>query len=296
MKTLRTVLITLVTFVILAAAVFFSLSYFKPKPAGISVNTSPDSSVYINGVLAGKTPYNGTFPPGEITLRLVPGVADKNFFPFETKISLVAGIETAVTREFGVDEDSSSGDVISFEKENDANASLVVISTPDNAQVSIDGIPRGFAPYKTLTISPAKHQISVKALGYQDRIMTIKTIVGYKLTVFAKLAKGTAPSPAPSSTPAPVIQTYVEILQTPTGYLRVRTEPLVGGEEIAQVKPGEKYPYLATDAASGWYKIQYEAPKPGLPQGITGWVSNQYSKKIEGTATATPSATPRSTP
>ena len=205
-------------------------------------------------------------------------------------------VQTVIRREFGKTEEESSGDVISFEKETGNTTSLVVISTPDDAQVSLDGVPRGFAPYKTSTISPAEHQITIKALNYTDRIMTVKTISGYRLTVFAKLAKSNdiEPSPSPTSQlPSPVTKTYVEILQTSTGFLRVRTEPGTKGEEIAEVKPGSKYPYLDTDADTGWFKIQYEEVKPGLPNGIVGWVSNQFAKKVDEASVSTPSATPQ---
>ncbi|MCX6704567.1 MAG: SH3 domain-containing protein, partial [Candidatus Woesebacteria bacterium] len=80
--------------------------------------------------------------------------------------------------------------------------------------------------------------------------------------------------------PAPVERTYIEILSTPTGFLRVRSGPGATGSEIAQVKPGDRYLFLDEDVATGWVKIQYEAPAAGLPNGIEGWVSGQYIKKI----------------
>jgi hypothetical protein len=149
-------------------------------------------------------------------------------------------------------------------------------------------VPRGFAPYKTSTISPADHQITVRSTGYVDRVMTVRTYVGYRLTVFAKLARG-EPGPDGASTKIEPPKVYVQILDTPTGFLRVRTQAGTAGEEIAEVKPGSKYPYLSEDSSLGWYEIQYEEPKPGLPDGIKGWVSSQYSKKVEE-LTATPSA------
>jgi uncharacterized protein YgiM (DUF1202 family) len=118
----------------------------------------------------------------------------------------------------------------------------------------------------------------VKSAGYQDRIMNISTLLGYQLTVFAKLAKSSSESAALAAAPTPAPKTFVLILKTPTGFLRVRTLPGTAGEEIAQVKPGDKFPYLGTDEASGWYKIQYEGVQPGLPNGIIGWVSNQYAQ------------------
>lgn len=279
MKTWQVILVTLISLGLLLAAAFFAIGYFQPKPGGLLVDTEPDASVYVNGILVGKTKYNGTYKAGEINLKLVPDRGD--LIPFETKITLTPGIQTVVRREFGKTEDESSGDIIFFDKLGSKETSLVVVSTPENAQIALDGVPRGFAPYKTSTISPANHQITIKAPGYLDRIMTVKVIAGYRLSIFAKLSKSkeTTQQVLPSPTPAP--KKYVEILETPTGFLRVRTEPGTKGEEIAEVKPGSKYLYLDEDPDTGWYKIQYEDPKPGLPSGIVGWITNQYSKIVD---------------
>jgi uncharacterized protein YgiM (DUF1202 family) len=282
MKTLRVVAVVIVTLIILTVTGFFLVNYLKPKPAGIMVDTTPASSVYIDGKLAGKTPLRKTYKAGAINLRLIPDSSTSNLLPYETKITLMGGIETVVRREFGETEDLSSGDVISFQGSTGKTTSIIVLSTPDNAQVSLDGVVRGFAPYKNSTISPAEHQIAVKAPGYQDRTMITNTHIGYQLTVFVKLAKSgqtnTADTPMATPIPSPTPKTYVMILKTPTGFLRVRTLPGTAGEEIAEVKPGEKYLYLETDDATNWYKIQYEVPQPGLPNGIIGWVSNQYTQ------------------
>jgi len=288
MKIFKIVSVILITLIILSGTTLFLVGYFKAKPGGIFVDTSPASDVYINEAFSGKTPLKVSKDAGEIMLKLVPQVTDQNLLPFETKITLVSGIETVVEREFGKTEDTSSGDIISFEKEGGSSAGLVVISTPDNAQVLLDGVPRGFAPYKTSTISPADHQITVKAPGFIERVMTVKTRAGYRLTLFAKLAKSAEEVPTP--TPVPAIETFITILDTPTGYLRVRTLPGTKGEEIGQVKPGQKFPFLEEDTASGWFKIRFEEPKAGLPNGISGWISNQFATKPSGTAT--PSATP----
>jgi len=268
--------IVLLTLVLLGIDSFFLINYLKPKPGGVYVSTKPNSSVYINGNYVGKTPFKNTYDSGVVTIKLVPETNDLNLIPFETKVTLVSGIQTVIRREFGKTEDESSGDIISFEKENGKSTSLIVISTPDNAQVLIDGVARGFTPHRTSTISPAEHQITIKASDYIDRTLSVKTLVGYRLTVFAKLAKNLTPV----STPIPIsaTKTYIEILQTPTGFLRVRTEPGTKGGEIAEVKPGSKYLLLDTDLATGWYKIQYEDAKPGLPDGISGWVSNEFAK------------------
>lgn len=289
MKILKITTISLIALTTLGVAILFISNYFKEKPGGIFISTSPTSDVYINGNLVGKTPYAYTYKAGEIRLRIVPNSPDQKLIAYETKITLVPGIQTVVRREFGKSEDESSGDTISFDRIGGDETGLIVISTPENAQVSVDGLPQGFAPYKTLSISPAEHQITVKAPGYIDRIMTVKTQKGFRLSLYAKLAKSIMPQP--TATPAPIERTYVEILVTPTGFLRVRSGPGVAGSEIAQVKPGSQYLFLDTDVASGWVKIQYEVPKAGLPNGIEGWVSGQYIKKITVMEEATKSAT-----
>lgn len=296
MRTFWIVLSTIVSIIVLGLIAFFLVGFLKPKPGGIYVVTNPVSGVYIDDSLVGKTPFKGMYEAKNISVKLVPEETGSGFIPYETKITLISGIQTVIRREFGKTEEESSGDVISFEKETGNNTSLIVISTPDNAQVSLDGVPRGFTPYKTSTISPAEHQITIKALNFNDRIMTVKTIPDYRLTVFTKLAKSAGDvksTETTEATPAPAAKSFVEILQTPTGFLRVRTEPGTKGEEIAEVKPGSKYPYLDTDTSTGWFKIQYEEVKPGLPNGITGWVSNQFAKKVDEQSSSTPSATPQ---
>lgn len=296
MKTFRTILIILVTSAVVLVAIFFLIGFYKPKPAGIMVDASPSSSVYINGEFVGKTPIDKTLAAGTVNLKIVPDINDQNLISFETKVVLTSGIKTVVRRELGKSEDESSGDIISFEKEGGTAAGLIVVSTPDNAQVSVDGVPRGFAPYKTSSISPAEHQISVKASGYLDRVMTVTTKAGFRLTLFVKLSKNAESINAQNPTPTPAPQVFVLILPTPTGYLRVRSEPGTKGEEIGQVTPGEKYPYLETDPDTKWIKIRFQEPKPGLPNGISGWVSNQYAKILDESSTSTPNQGASPTP
>jgi hypothetical protein len=287
MKTLQVILLTISGVVAVGIIGLFLVGYLKPKPGGILVNTTPGSNVFINNIMVGKTPYEGAYKAEDIVLKLVPTATDKNYLPYEAKLTLVSGTKTVVRREFAERDDTSSGDVVSFSKDGGGDSSLTVISTPDNAQITIDGVARGFAPYKTTNLVPGEHVVGVKAPDYLDRNLAIKTVSGYRLTIIAKLGKDQTKKQETQTPSQQEKKTYVEILSTPTGYLRVRTEPGVKGEEIAQVKPGEKYLFLDEDSESGWFKIQLEAPVTGLPNGRDGWVSNQYAKKIEE---ATPSA------
>lgn len=68
----------------------------------------------------------------------------------------------------------------------------------------------------------------------------------------------------------------VKILKTPTGWLRVRTEPSVAASEAAKIKPNEEYPLL--EEQEDWFKIQYN--EDGEEK--EGWISSQYGQKING--------------
>lgn len=291
MKTFWTVVIAIFSFILLALSVFFVMGQLKPKPSEILIDSSPVSNIYFDDVFVGKTPYTTQKNPGEISVKMIPEESSGTLLPYQTKVSLVSGVRTVISREFGATEDLSSGQVVLFEKIDRRETSMVVLSTPENAQISVDGTVKGFAPYKVSDIVTGKHQLTVKASGYSDRVMTISVVMGYRLTVYVKLAKSSEEVLAVSQ--APQFMTMVEILKTPTGFLRVRMKPGVGGDEIAQVKEGEKYKFLEEDAETKWLKILYGLPKPGLPDGITGWVSGQYAKKIEVSTEASGSASAR---
>lgn len=265
--------------------VFFVVGYFKPQKAGLIIETNPASMVFINAEQVGRTRYETTRNPGDIVVKLVPESVDKPLAPYETKIALVAGVKTIIQRDFGDSEDTSSGVIVSFEKAVDKETSISVISIPDSAQVTIDGQVRGFAPFKSSSIVEGEHTLTVGARDYVEKSIDIRTYKGYKLTAIFKLAPIAAEvslSPSPTASPEPEVN-YVEILETSTGYLRVRSEPSTLAPEVAQVDPGKKYKLLDTDEKTGWFKIEYQ-PASDESQAKSGWVTNQYAKKVESGA------------
>lgn len=279
------IILSVIVFLILLA--FFLVSIIRPKGAGLLVKTSPSALVYLNGVQVGKTPYETTIKPGEVTLKLVPESTETPLTYYETKVNLISGIKTIVEREFGETDEVSQGEIISFEKVGGNQTGISIVSNPDSAQISIDGQIRGFTPVKISSILQGEHQIILSAPGYLERTVNLNSILGYKLTLIVKLAKDINAQKTPEPKAEEETETMlVEILTTPTGYLRVRSEPSASASEVSQVKPGEKYLFIEDDAATGWFKIEYQ-------KGKSGWVSNQYAKKIEG---ALPSPTPIASP
>lgn len=83
-------------------------------------------------------------------------------------------------------------------------------------------------------------------------------------------------SPAPLRADEPEGDVKVEFLQvmildTPTGYLNVRSGPGTNYEKITQVKPGERYLLISHDQNAGWYQIR-------LSETQTGWVTGEYAE------------------
>lgn len=299
MRKFRIIVVAVLLLALVAIAILFVTGYFKPKGAGIFIETSPAASVFIDGEQVGRTPYKETRKPKEIVVKLVPESFDKPLSPYEARITLVSGIETVVRREFAESEDLSSGEILSFEKIGGGKTSLSIVSVPDSAQISIDGITKAFAPYKTSTLTSGKHTIVVSAPGFIERTLEIQTVKGYKLIVAVQLAlsqepveliEEELPEPEEEEKPEPI---KIEILETPTSFLRVRSEPSTLGEEVGRVEPGDQFVLLDEDEKTGWYKIEYEEGEGGLPAG-TGWISNTYAKKLGEESIASPSATPSS--
>jgi len=294
MKKVRTVILILLGLGILGGLVFFLVGYFNRGNAGILVESTPGSNVYIAGEQVGRTPYEANLSPGEIVVKLIPDAADRALAPFETKVTLSPGIKTIIRREFGETEEASAGEIVSFEKVGDKEVSISVVSVPNSAQITIDGAVRGFAPYKTTSISPGEHSLVVSSQGYIDRTITVKAASGYRLTAVVKL------KPSGESLPEEKVEgeevekkIMVEILTTPTGFLRVREEASTLAKELTQVKPGERFPFLEEDTQDNWFKIEYE-------EGKEGWVTGQYTKKVEvevgASGTPTPSPTKAASP
>ena len=64
----------------------------------------------------------------------------------------------------------------------------------------------------------------------------------------------------------------IQIIETGTGFLRVRSTPSLNGEEIGKVDVGDKFRII--EEQGGWYKIEYATGKEG-------WVLGDYTKEVE---------------
>jgi uncharacterized protein YgiM (DUF1202 family) len=281
---------------------------FINQKAGVQITSTPQAAVTLDGQSLGQTPViRNDIKAGTHTIKITP--SDAGILPWEGQLTVNSGVTTVLDRQLSSDPSQATGHSLILEKLSDSKAVEVnIITTQDNVSVAIDGSPSGFTPLKNNSVTPGAHTFLLTSPGFQDKIVKANVQTGHRLTINAQLASQTiitptptpdlaaSPSATPSSTPTPtktktatssadiitplpkqasasaVSKPYVEILTTPTGFLRVRATASSTATEIAKVNPGDKFPYLNSD--SGWYQIEYI-------KGKKGWVSATYAKLVE---------------
>ena len=280
------------------------LPFGKKKQAALQATSTPKATVFLDGKHLGQTPYNNDqLEPGDYDLKLVPESTgeEANLLSFQTKIKLVPEVMTVVNRDFGQSEQTASGRVLYLEPVSGKTASIAVVTTPSNAVVRVDGEARGFSPLEIKEVEEKDYEITVSSPGYQEVSVKAKAVKGYKLNISLQLAEEETEEASPSGDTEDEENTdsdqedeaasedeekeaeitldkpYVKILDTPTGWLRVRMEPTTDSTESAKVNPGEAYPYLGEseedEKSRVWHKIELDDEE--------GWVIGLYSEKVE---------------
>lgn len=265
--------------VLIAVLVFFGIIFFLDKKTGkgaLQITSIPKSNVYLDNILIGTTPFCACdsaqmLAIGEHSVKLVPSEGD--FVPFEEKITINKSTLTAVDRTFSGN--GSEGSITSLIPLNDKNeVEIMVTSLPDKANVFLDNNPVGETPLLLKQVSQSDHDLKVTKDGYKDKSLKIKTASGYELSSMFYLGVNTDLSvpQAASSGASPVVtpsSSSVLILNTPTGFLRVRKEGAIDSAEIGRVKPGETYELI--EEKDNWFEIKFAS--------ASGWISSQYAAK-----------------
>ena len=267
--------------IILVIAILFAfgVQFFLLKTTGkgaLQITSNPKSNVYLNGKLIGQTPLCRCDPQtmiesGEYTIRIVP-IGEQNILPFEKKITIQKSVLTAVDETFK-EGTSSEGSVITLTPLKDSKQiELLVLSFPDKASVYLDSVLSGTTPVLLKNITSSDHEVKLTKTGYREKIVRIKTTPGYQLQSVVYLGINPdlpTPTSSPSASPTPQKQ-MARILETPTGFLRVRSDSSISSSEIARVNPGESYEIL--DEKDLWFEIK-------LTDGRVGWISSSYAQK-----------------
>lgn len=154
--------------------------------AALVVESSPEATIYINGVRRGITPAELEVREREVAVQLV--VEGTALPSFNTKVKLAEGAKTIVRRRFGDSEGQSMALIIFLEKDKPRQASVSVVSVPDDAEVYVDGQKQGLTPLR-LTTSPGEHLIEVLYGAYQKESFDVRAAEGYVVKVIAQLAR-----------------------------------------------------------------------------------------------------------
>jgi len=282
---MKKVLILFISAIILGILFFGLFQYFlksHSQKGALQVTSAPESKVYLNNKYLGQTPLcrceaKDMQQPGDYTIRLIPN--DKNLSEFQEKITISEGVLTVVDRKFGSDSDSS-GSVISLTPLTDKKATeLLVVSIPSKSKILLDNNLIGSTPFLFKNPTESDHVLQVEKEGYKEKTVRIRTPLGYKLTVTIYLStsdldqktlKTTSASPSAAITPTSTPLGKVTILDTPTGFLRVRERASIGSAEIGRIVASDTFELV--DEQTGWFEIK-------LKDGRLGWISSQYARK-----------------
>ncbi len=285
---MKKILFVIVPALLIALLIFLSIQYTnanRSQKGALQVTSSPGSKVYLDNRYIGATPLSKTDPSdmiqaGNYTIRLVP--INASLSEYQEKITISTGILTVVDRKFRKGA-LSEGYVISLTPLFDKNkAELEVISFPTDAKIELDANEIGKTPFLYKKPTESDHLLKINKNGYKEKTVRIRTPAGYRLTVIAylgvisggaeedaatptKIPLSPTPSPSPTAGAAKVL-----ILNTPTGFLRVRASYNITAAIVTTVSPGDTFPLLGEQ--DDWLEIK-------LTDGRSGWISSQYAKK-----------------
>lgn len=256
------------------AAVVFVLNQNLGRGA-LQVTSSPQSQVYLNGQLIGQTPLckceeKDMIPIGNHRIRLIP--KEGNSKPYDEQIVINKSTLTVVDRTFG---DAQSGSIITLTPlSNKKDTELMVISFPDKTNVFLDNSQKGTTPVLLKDVIESDHELKLTKDGYSDKTLRIRTTSGFRLKSIVFLSPNINTATASSQFTLPTPQApkapKVTVLDTPTGFLRVREDSSLSSSEIGRVSPGDSLELVSEK--EGWFEIK-------MKDGKTGWISSQYAKK-----------------
>lgn len=274
MKRLLFYIIPLLCVIAIFTAIVLFLNQNTGKGA-LQVTSIPQSQVYLNGKLIGETPLcrcdpKDMIPIGSYRIRLVP--KEGNSKPYDEQIAINKSTLTVVDRTFG---ENSSGSVITLTPlPSKKEIELMVISFPDKTNVFLDNNQKGVAPILLKDVTESDHELKLTKEGYLDKNLRIRTTSGFRLKsiIFLSVNPNVASpsSQTPLSTPQTPKVEKVTILDTPTGFLRVREDSSIASSEIGRVSPGDSLELVSEK--EGWFQIK-------MTDGKLGWLSSQYAKK-----------------
>ncbi|GIW64123.1 MAG: hypothetical protein KatS3mg092_0056 [Patescibacteria group bacterium] len=278
-------------FIVFVVLRFFILD--KTNETGVlKINSSPTTSVFVNNLVVGKTPFEEKYKVGEYLLKLIPEGGVTDTASWNGKINVYKNAKTFINFELGSSDILTSGEILTTQKispppKNSEYGEIYVETDPQGAIVTLDNDEKGVAPLLLQDVLRGDHEISVFMPGFFKRTQRINVDPGYRVNAFFKLGLDQSQKQlsdlekqaTQSANPNNKKVTYVIINNNPQGWLRVRADASLGATEEAKVKTGEKFELL--DEKNGWYKIKFNNNRDALVSGefTEGWISKEYASK-----------------
>ena len=258
------------------------------KGSGLNVVTNPEgASITIENKDEGRSPVSIEENCPENECKKVVKISKEGYFSRDLTIKTQPGYRLTISINLALNPLMPL-----TEKDKREGIRLLDLSTSNNTLL---GNPQGWADgvfyYDSKLASSSSHldllmdskgaTYSATPKGWETKAKETKTAnIGYlgkkdeavtdeAKKVFSQLVAFLTGAASDTTTAPDGAQ--IQVLDTPTGFLRVRANPSTGASELTQVKPGEKYSLL--EEKSGWYKIR-------VKEGLEGWVSGQYAKKL----------------
>jgi len=272
----KKLLLTIPVVIIIGLAFYFFRYPILAAKGVLEIKTTPKAVIFINDEQAGTTPFKREFYPQKLKVKIFPVQQNSSTTPiWQGTIKINPSVLTLVRQDFTQDKDQVNGEILTLNKIPDKNmATLKVTSYPNKATVILDGEIKGHTPLLLKKIKAGQHTLELSFSGYQTTVLGLNMNAGYRLDCEVKLAGEKEEKEKEKSTPNnQEDKSYVRILSTPTGWLRVRQGAGTSFPEIAKIKPGEEY--LLLEEKDGWFKIQ-------LSDEQEGWVSGKYTAKPNG--------------
>lgn len=256
------------------------------KEGRLRVVTNQEAVFFLDNVMKGKTPFEGGMSKGNYILKIVPEqTATTSSVTWERKVTIEVDTLTFVDVRLATTDIETSAETYWLSKRAGFGiqpAGLVIESEPSGALVYLDGDEKGITPITIDEVTEGSHELAIFMPGFVRKSKKINIVKGSFLHAFMKLPvdPNQAPKYSPIEQPREATSAAnieqpnktVRILDTPTGWLRVREEPTLAGSESGRVNPGQVFEYLSEQV--GWYQIKFETNK-------VGWISSQYAQKTQ---------------
>ena len=284
---LLTVLVSLFGLFLFGKFIFFSN---QTELGEISIISTPQSVVYLDQNQLGNTPLQQKIKVGEYLVKLIPNKESSKSATWQGKVKVYKNAVTFIGRVLGSSDITTAGEISTVTKmeskpSRDNIGEIAVETEPQGSLVFLDLDEKGVAPMVLSYVPKGTHELSIYLPGFVRRTLKLNVESGFRTTTIVKLAidqlsaKESTKSAniitkasASVETSADKSTVKVRIKETPTGWLRVRSEPSVNASESAKVNPGESYSLV--EEQPNWYKILFN-------EGQEGWVAAQYSEKVE---------------